>query len=103
MMIGEIGHFAVWVALAVACVQTSLGLVGAQRNDLRLMKVSSNAANAQMLLVVLAFSCLAVSFVENDFTIINVASNSNSRLPVPYRFAATWGSHEGSMLSLIHI
>ena len=98
MMIGEIGHFAVWVALAVACVQTSLGLVGAQRNDLRLMKVSSNAANAQMLLVVLAFSCLAVSFVENDFTIINVASNSNSRLPVPYRFAATWGSHEGSML-----
>jgi len=97
-MIGEIGHFAVWVALAVACVQTGLGLVGGQRNDLRLMKVASNAANAQMLLIVLGFSCLAVSFVENDFTIVNVASNSNSRLPVAYRFAATWGSHEGSML-----
>ena len=97
-MIGEIGHFSVWVAFAVACVQTCLGLVGGHRNDLRLMKVASNAANAQMLLIVLAFSCLAVSFVDNDFTIVNVASNSNSRLPVPYRFAATWGSHEGSML-----
>jgi cytochrome c-type biogenesis protein CcmF len=97
-MIGEIGHFAVWAALAVACVQTCLGLLGGQRDDARLIKVATNAANAQMLLVVLAFSCLAVSFVDNDFTLVNVATNSNSRLPVPYRFAATWGSHEGSML-----
>ena len=29
---------------------------------------------------------------------LNVASNSNSRLPLPYRIAATWGSHEGSLL-----
>ena len=97
-MIGEIGHFAAWVALAVACVQTCLGLIGGQRNDARLIKVAANAANAQMLLVVLAFSCLAASFVENDFTIVNVANNSNSQLPVAYRLAATWGSHEGSML-----
>jgi cytochrome c-type biogenesis protein CcmF len=97
-MIGEIGHFAVWVALAVASVQTCLGLIGGQRNDVRLMKVAMNAANAQMLLIVLAFGCLAASFIDNDFTIVNVASNSNSRLPVAYRLAATWGSHEGSML-----
>ena len=97
-MIGEVGHFAVWVALAVAAVQTCLGLVGGQRNDTRLIKAATNAANAQMLLVVLAFSCLAASFVDNDFTLVNVASNSNSRLPVAYRLAATWGSHEGSML-----
>ena len=97
-MIGEIGHFAVWVALAVACVQTCLGLIGGQRNDARLIKVAANAANAQMLLIVLAFSCLAASFIDNDFTIVNVASNSNSQLPVAYRLAATWGSHEGSML-----
>ena len=97
-MIGEIGHFAVWVALAVACVQGCLGLVGGQRNDARLIKVAANAANSQMLLVVLAFCCLAVSFIDNDFTLVNVASNSNSRLPTAYRLAATWGSHEGSML-----
>jgi cytochrome c-type biogenesis protein CcmF len=97
-MIGELGHFAVWLALAVALVQTSLGLVGGHRGDARLIKVASNAANAQMLLIVLAFSCLAASFIDNDFTLVNVASNSNSRLPVAYRLAATWGSHEGSML-----
>ncbi len=95
---GEIGHFALWVAFAVACVQTAGGLVGGHRADPRLMQVAARAANAQMLMAVLAFSCLAVSFIENDFTLINVATNSNSRLPVAYRFAATWGSHEGSML-----
>ena len=81
-MIGEIGHFALWVALAVAGVQTCLGLIGGHANDMRLIRVATNAANAQMLLIVLAFSCLAVSFIESDFTLINVANNSNSRLPV---------------------
>ncbi len=36
--------------------------------------------------------------MTNDFSVLNVASNSNSQLPVHYRFAATWGSHEGSLL-----
>ena len=98
MIAGEIGHFAAWLALAVAFIQSSTGLIGAARAQSRLMQVADRAAQAQMLLVVLAFACLAVSFVDNDFTLLNVASHSNSRLPVPYRFAATWGSHEGSML-----
>ena len=35
---------------------------------------------------------------HNDFSVLNVATNSNSQLPMPYRLAATWGSHEGSLL-----
>ena len=38
------------------------------------------------------------SFVNNDFSVLNVATNSNSQLPLHYRLAATWGSHEGSLL-----
>jgi cytochrome c-type biogenesis protein CcmF len=30
--------------------------------------------------------------------VLNVATNSNSQLPLHYRFTATWGSHEGSLL-----
>jgi cytochrome c-type biogenesis protein CcmF len=36
--------------------------------------------------------------VANDFSVAYVAANSNSLLPVQYRFAATWGGHEGSLL-----
>ena len=46
----------------------------------------------------IAFCCLAYCFITNDFSVLNVASNSNSQLPLNYRFAATWGSHEGSLL-----
>ncbi|MFN5510884.1 MAG: heme lyase CcmF/NrfE family subunit [Burkholderiales bacterium] len=97
-MIAEIGHFALWLALAVSVAQWVLCLRGAHRADARWMRAGLHAVNAQFLLVLGAFVALGVSFVQSDFTIINVAHNSNSKLPVEYRFAATWGSHEGSLL-----
>jgi len=50
------------------------------------------------LFVFLAWAALATSFLNNDFSVANVAQHSNLRLPAHYRFAASWGSHEGSML-----
>ena len=97
-MIGELGHFALWLALAVSLVQALAGLLGAARADLAWMRTGANAANAQFALVLLAFVALATSFVDNDFTVVNVANNSNSQLPIEYRIAASWGSHEGSLL-----
>ena len=97
-MIGEIGHFALWLALAISVLQALAGLLGAARGDLAWMRTGAKAANAQFALVLLAFVALATSFVDNDFTVVNVANNSNTQLPVEYRIAASWGSHEGSLL-----
>ena len=97
-MIPEVGQFALIVALLVALVQGVLPLVGAARRDAALMAVAVPAARAQFALVALAFGCLAYSFVTSDFSVENVALHSNSQLPTHYRFAATWGSHEGSLL-----
>jgi cytochrome c-type biogenesis protein CcmF len=49
-------------------------------------------------LIIVAYGCLMVSFIKNDFSLLNVASHSNSHLPLMYRIAASWGSHEGSLL-----
>ena len=97
-MIAELGHFALILALLVAIAQSTLPLAGAAYGEPRLMALAKPAARAQFLLVVTAFACLAASFVGNDFSVQNVATNSNSELPLHYRFAATWGSHEGSLL-----
>ena len=97
-MIPELGHFALIVALCIACVQAILPLIGAQRGDAVLMGLARPAAQGQFVFVAIAFGCLAWSFVGNDFSVLNVATNSNSSLPLRYRFAATWGSHEGSLL-----
>ncbi len=97
-MIPELGNFALIVALCIALTQAILPLAGAARGNLAWMNVARPAAQGQFVFVVIAFACLAWSFVNNDFSVLNVASNSNSSLPWYYRFAATWGSHEGSLL-----
>jgi cytochrome c-type biogenesis protein CcmF len=37
-------------------------------------------------------------FLQDDFSVRVVASNSNSLLPPIYKFSAVWGNHEGSLL-----
>jgi len=97
-MIPEIGQLALILALLIALVQATLPIIGAARGNRAWMGLARPAAQGQLLFVALAFGCLAWSFVHNDFSVLNVATNSNSQLPVQYRVAATWGSHEGSML-----
>ena len=97
-MIPELGHFALALALALALAQGTLPIVGAARGNALWMGLARPAAQAQFLCLALAFAALAYSFVASDFSVLNVANNSNSRLPAVYRFAATWGSHEGSLM-----
>lgn len=94
----EVGQFALVLALLMAVAQCALPLAGAARGNRAWMAVASPAAQAQFIFVLVAFACLAYSFITNDFSVLNVASNSNSLLPLNYRLAATWGSHEGSLL-----
>ncbi|HEY8068372.1 MAG TPA: heme lyase CcmF/NrfE family subunit [Burkholderiales bacterium] len=97
-MIPELGHFALIVALAIALTQAVLSLTGAARGIPGFIAVARPGAQGQFVFVAIAFGCLAWSFYSNDFSVLNVASNSNSSLPAHYRIAATWGSHEGSLL-----
>ena len=96
-MIPELGQFALILALLLAIVQGTLPIIGAARGIPAWMALARPAARGQFLFVAAAWVCLAYSFVSSDFSVLNVATNSNSQLPIQYRFAATWGSHEGSM------
>src|SRR5260370_19045389 len=97
-MIPEIGQFALILALMLALVQATLPLIGAARGIPQFVLLARRVAQDQFLFVTTAFCCLAYSFITNDFSVLNVATNSNSQLPLHYRLAATWGSHEGSLL-----
>src|SRR6185295_8307288 len=97
-MIPEIGQFALIVALLLALTQATFPLIGASRGNQSWIALAAPAGQAQFIFVVIAFCCLGYSFITNDFSVLNVATNSNSQLPLHYRLAATWGSHEGSLL-----
>jgi len=98
VVIPELGHFALILALAVALVQGTLPLIGASRGDLRLMTLGRTAALTQAFLVLLAFGALTQAYVTSDFSVLNVVDNSHSAKPLLYKISGVWGNHEGSML-----
>ena len=97
-MIPEIGHFVLWLALGVSLALGTLPLAGAQLLRRDWMLLARPLSYLLFGLVVVAFFCLMWAFVGHDFSVLYVATNSNSALPLQYRIAAVWGGHEGSLL-----
>jgi len=94
----ELGQILLVTALLMAVLQTVLPLWGAHRGRATWMAVARPAAYAQLALLLGAFGVLTTAFVTQDFSVRYVAENSNSLLPLAYRYSAVWGAHEGSLL-----
>lgn len=97
-MLPELGQILLVTALLMALLQTVLPLWGAHRGRATWMAVARPAAYAQLALLLGAFGVLTAAFVTQDFSVRYVAENSNSLLPLAYRYSAVWGAHEGSLL-----
>ena len=102
-MIPELGHFALMLSLVICLVQGVLPLAGSFLKIRSWVDLARPAAVANALFLTIAFGILAWCFLTSDFTVLNVANNSNSLLPWYYKLAATWGSHEGSILFWVEI
>ncbi len=104
-MIAEWGQWLLCMALGLSAV-SGVYVMWAVRGQQQiagaqlpvLTRAMAGTAMLVFILVLLAFAALIHGFLANDFSIKNVAENSNSLLPAQFRFAASWGSHEGSML-----
>ncbi len=97
-MIPELGQIALLLALAVALVQgvcrSSAPRAAARRGWRwrgRRRRRSSCWSRSRS-------PRWPYAFAHNDFSVLYVAANSNSALPLHYRIAGVWGGHEGSLL-----
>ncbi len=102
-MIPELGHMALIIALAIACIQAFFPLFGAQVNNSsalsqKLTKFARPAALSQALFLTISFACLIYIFLHDDFSVRYAAANSNTHLPDVFKVSAVWGAHEGSLL-----
>jgi cytochrome c-type biogenesis protein CcmF len=86
-MIPELGHFAMILALLLAVLQGTLPIIGAAKGRREWMALARPAAFGQAFFVTFAWGCLVYAFVTSDFSVINVATNSNTLLPVEYKVA----------------
>ena len=97
-MTGELGQFALCLALSLALVQAFAGLAGARENGAQARAIASGAALGFFVFIALSFGALTYGFITSDFSIADVAENSHTLKPLIYKITGVWGNHEGSML-----
>ncbi|MCO5762266.1 MAG: heme lyase CcmF/NrfE family subunit [Gammaproteobacteria bacterium] len=97
-MIPELGHFALILALGLALIQAILPLAGSYTGNLAWMSTARPLAWGQFVFTAIAFALLLLAFLTDDFSVVYVASNSNTLMPTIYKVSAVWGAHEGSLL-----
>jgi cytochrome c-type biogenesis protein CcmF len=97
-MIAEAGLAALWLAAALALLQLALVGFGLAGNKPELLGAVRPVAAAQGTLTAIAFFALVTLFLRSDMSVLLVVSSSHSMKPWLYKFAGTWGNHEGSML-----
>ncbi len=102
-MIPEYGHFALILALCLALLQAGVPLWGAIKGNAYYMALSRSLAIGQFVFIAIAFVVLSYLFLQDDFSVVVVASHSNSQLPWVYKLSAVWGNHEGSLLLWVFI
>ncbi len=84
-MIVELGHFLLIVSLGLAVLLSLLPLVGASRNNSTLMNTARPLSWGMFLLIMASFLVLLWAFYTYDFSVMYVATNSNSQRPCYYR------------------
>jgi cytochrome c-type biogenesis protein CcmF len=102
-MIAEAGLGALWLAAAFALLQFALGALGLTERYADVRRGVPPVAVAHAVLTGIAFACLIVLFLRSDMSVLLVATSSHSAKPWLYKFAGTWGNHEGSMLLWVTI
>jgi len=97
-MMPELGQVCLLLALLLAGITSIVPMIGSYTENRRMMQVASFGISGQFVFTGFAFVLLTYAFLVQDFSVLNVANNSNSELPIGYRFSAVWGSHEGSLM-----
>jgi cytochrome c-type biogenesis protein CcmF len=102
-MIAETGLAALWFAAALCALQLLFGIMAVRGDREDLGSAVRPVAVVQGLLAAIAFAMLIWLFLRTDLSVELVAMNSHSAKPWLYKFAGTWGNHEGSMLLWVAI
>jgi cytochrome c-type biogenesis protein CcmF len=97
-MIIELGHFALILALVFSALQAVVPSLGIVKKRAAWLALAGPLAASQFMLIFLSFVILITGFVSDDFSVAYVAAHSNTRLPLFYKIAGSWGGHEGSLL-----
>ena len=98
MMLPELGQFALILAACLSLALAVVPLCGVQKGVGSWIAMARPTAFGQLFFMIVSYGILTTAFIKHDFSVLYVASNSNTHLPFMYLIAGVWGSHEGSLL-----
>ena len=97
-MLADLGHLAAWFAFAACLYAAAISLLGARRNDDRLVQSGRLAALLTFPLTLIACLGLWSALLGHDFGLTYVAEVSSIATPLIFRITALWGAQRGSVL-----
>ena len=97
MIYSSIGYYALIFGLAISFPIFFFSIKNFRDNKILDSKIISFSF-IQMILVIVSFLGLIISFILSDFSNETVFNNSHTTKPLFYKISGTWGNHEGSLL-----
>ena len=99
MMYSFIGYYSLILGLIISLPIFFFSIKNLKNNKILDNKIISFSF-IQLLLVVISFFCLILSFVYSDFSNETVFNNSHTTKPLFYKISGTWGNHAVSYTHL---
>ena len=98
MLANQIGYYALILGLLVSVLLCGISIKDFNSSDKKISQNILSLSFLQLVLVILSFLSLILSFIKSDFSNETVFNNSHTSKPLFYKISGTWGNHEGSLL-----
>src|SRR5687767_8132464 len=97
-MTGDIGNFALGLAILAAALAVLLSVAAARFESNRVLNAARWMIGCVAAMLSLAVAALTVAMLNGEFAIEYVARYTERALPIGYKLAAVWAGQEGSVL-----
>ena len=98
MLANQIGYYSLLLGLLSSFLLCIVSVKDFNSSNNKINQNILSLSFLQLMLVVVSFLSLIISFVNSDFSNETVFNNSHTTKPLFYKISGTWGNHEGSLL-----
>ena len=97
-MMVSIANVSIILVILLSMFQFFIPVIFLGRKKMTLINAVPFIATTNFFLLSVSFFILILSYINSDFSLFNVWSNSHTSKPLIYKISGSWGNHEGSML-----
>ena len=98
MLANQIGYYSLILGLLLTVLLCGVSIKDYNSGVKQVNQKVFSLSFVQLILVIISFVSLIISFVKSDFSNETVFNNSHTTKPLFYKISGTWGNHEGSLL-----